>query len=726
MKKYLLIPVLFITLAAFGQETTRLNYSLVKKIAESADPTRPLSVFIKGDVEQIKYHTIRLGGIFKYAAGDIASVSLPVAKVYEMAHAPGIEMMEDNTLWIQPMSDSLTSKSNVNPVHMGMAPLPQAYDGTGVVIGVIDSGIDFEHDDFKDAQGNTRVKFIWDHNLIGNAPSPYNYGTEFNAANIDNGQASAHVDNSFGHGTHVTGVAAGNGNAVGAFTGVAPGADIISVCIKWSLPDDQWYSNIADAVNYIYSKADSMGKPCVINISAGSYYGSHDAKDLQAQLIDNLITGQAGRSLVCSGGNLGNWPIHLQYDSNIGTDTVFTWFSRKGNPVSNPFATVYLELWADAASFPNVRFNISALTNKPDYEYRGEIAWSGVSTHLGTLKVDTLWSINGNRLGIIQSFASLSNGRYSMIFNIQEDSAYIWSLNQTGIGKFDLWSFQMWEFSDTIPSMSVYPPIVNYNAPDITQNIVSSFTCSDKVITAAEYINKGEYISCTGSTEILGYNPDTLTPGSSHGPTRLGLIKPDISSPGGFTFAAAVTYFIGTTQPLSKIIQQGCMHVRGGGTSTAAPGVSGIAALYFERYPTHTWQQVKNAITLCARLDTFTGFTGFPNNDWGHGKADAFSTLTGCPALGVTENGDFNPFMIYAHPNPSTGETIVYYDAALAGRFTDARLVLTDAYGRLVRRMAIGHAGKAPIGTRGLSQGVYFVSLVLDNEIAQTIRLAVF
>jgi hypothetical protein len=463
----------------------------------------------------------------------------------------------------------------------------------------------------------------------------------------------------------------------------------------------------------------------VINISAGSYYGSHDAKDLQAQLIDNLITAEPGRTLVCAGGNLGNWPIHLQYDSGTGTDTSFTWFSRKPNPVSGAFSTVYLEMWADAANFSNVQFNVSALTNKPGLQVRGEIPWSGVASHLGTLKVDTVWSSFGNRIGLVQSFASFSNGRYSMIFNIMEDSASTWSLNYTGPGKFDLWSFQMWEFSDTIPSASVYPPIVKYNAPDITQNIVSSFTCSDKVITAGEYINKGSYVSCTGSTEVLGYNPDTLSPGSSHGPTRLGLIKPDISSPGNFTFAAAVTYFIGTTQPLSKIIQQGCMHVRDGGTSTASPGVAGIAALYFERYPTHNWQQVKNAITLCARHDTFTGFSGFPNNDWGYGKADAFDALIGCPALGLAENESFRPFDIYVQPNPATDEAVIHYDDALINRYDRPALTVTDAYGRAVRRMPLDPGGQVTLKTAGLSRGVYFISLVLDDGIAQTTRLVV-
>jgi subtilisin family serine protease len=484
---------------------------------------------------------------------------------------------------------------------------------------------------------------------------------------------------------------------------------------------------VADAVNYIFTKADSMGKPCVVNISAGSYYGSHDAKDLQAQLINNLITAKPGRALVCAAGNLGNWPIHLQYDSPTGTDTVFTWFSRKANPVSNPLSTVYIEMWSDVANFPNVRYNISAHKDAPGFEYRGQIAFSNVAPHLGMMKTDTLWSVNGNRLARIQTFASLSNGRYSMIYNIIEDSAMVWSLNQTGIGKFDLWTFQFWQFSGTLPTAAQYPDIVRYNAPDTQQNIVSSFTCSDKVITAGEYINKGDYLDCaSGATQMLGYNPDSLSPGSSHGPTRTGVVKPDISSPGNFTFAAAVTYYIGTTQPLTKIIQQGCMHVRDGGTSTASPGVAGIAALYFQRYPAHNWQQVKNAITRCARHDNYTGFTGFPNNDWGWGKADGFETVAGCAALGLGPQQSPVPFNLYAQPNPSTGETTVYFDALWAQRLGAPRLQVCDALGRTVSERSLeGLPGRLTLPAGALRKGLYFVSLLAGGERLQTARLVV-
>jgi subtilisin family serine protease len=122
----------------------------------------------------------------------------------------------------------------------------------------------------------------------GNTPALYGYGQEFSKASIDAGNASTHVD-ATAHGTHVAGIATANGDSLAPFKGAAPKSDIIAVSLDFNQSDDSWLSTIADAVDYIFHKADSLNKPCVINISAGTYIGSHDGLDLQAQAIDNLV-----------------------------------------------------------------------------------------------------------------------------------------------------------------------------------------------------------------------------------------------------------------------------------------------------------------------------------------------------------------------------------------------------------------------------------------------------
>jgi subtilisin family serine protease len=233
-----------------------------------------------------------------------------------------------------------------------MAPLTQAYDGTGIIMGIMDSGIDFNHGDFKDASGNTRIKFIWDQNQSTGStiPQPFNYGIEWTAAQI-NASVCTHNDlANYGHGTHVTGTAAGNGLANGKHEGIASKADIIVVAINFNSNN----SIFSDAIQYIFNKATAAGKPCVINASVGDYYGSHDATDLQSQLINNLLLAQNGRVLVAAAGNAGNIKYHVK--TNLTTpDTLFTWFT-------NNTSDLYYYTYADTNDIKNVPVLVNFFT----------------------------------------------------------------------------------------------------------------------------------------------------------------------------------------------------------------------------------------------------------------------------------------------------------------------------------------------------------------------------
>lgn len=718
-KNLLLIFGLFITIQSMAQ-MSKVNQSLAAKMMDEQHQNRAVALFVKGDINTIKAITSSVGGYFKYFAGDIASVIFPVSKVEALVNSSKIESIEDSYMKIEPMLDSLLVKNNIIAVHNGVSPLSQGYDGTGVVMGIIDSGIDFTHPDFKDASNHTRVKYIWDHNLSGGTtPQPYNYGREFSAADIDGGLASAHVDNYYGHGTHVSGVAASNGRALNRYPGVAPNVDIISVCLNWNLADNNWLTSISDAVRYIFDKATAMGKPCVINISAGTYYGSHDAKDNQAQLIENLITQQNGRAVVVAAGNAGSIPFHMQYNSSTGTDTSFTWFNTSTNPVE-------IELWGDQANFTNVKFAIGADKISPDYSFRGQIPFTNVTQHLGVWKYDTVYNTNGNRLGIVRTYASLSNGRYSMYFRVTADSVsplYNWRLSYTGPGKFDTWNFQM--VYNNLPTVSAFPDIAKYHSPDLNQTIVSSFTCSDKVITVGEYINKKSYIDCQNGNQLPypTFVIDSLSSNSSHGPTRIGIQKPDITGAGGITMAAAVLAGLSPTNPK---VGEGCMHIRDGGTSTASPGVAGVAALYFQRYPNANWLAVKNAINLCNKRDNFTGLTNFPKVDWGYGKVDGFAALTGCAALGVNEN-EISNSDFFVSPNPFSDQTTIHFDFSKTSFNQTILLKVFDVLGHEVRSIKPDIKSNSIFFKKNdLQAGVYLISVVADNKSLKTLKMVIY
>ncbi|MEO5569578.1 MAG: S8/S53 family peptidase [Bacteroidia bacterium] len=724
MKKKFTLFFLFIMSVnvLIAQEQAKLNYTLVKKILESRDPNRPAALFVQGDINFIKSKTAELGGHFKYSSGDVAAIVLPISKVNTLAADPKVIRMEDNYMKLQPMNDSMVVKNRIVAAYNGDAPLPQGYDGAGVVMGIIDSGIDFTHPDFQDSTGATRVKFLWNQAIDGTLPQPYGYGWEFNSQNINNGQADTSVDNSNGHGTHVTGIAAGNGRALNHFAGVAPKADIISVEVDWSLPDDNWLNSVADAVEYIYTKADSMGEPCVINISAGVIFGSHDAKDLQAVIISNLISQQNGRSLVCAAGNFGNSPLHLHHDISP-PDTAFTWFAY--NP--NIGTSIYIEMWANQANFTAMKFTIGIDKVSPYYEFRGMMPYSMISQHVGIFKTDTLKNVNGQRVALVQSFGSLAAGRYSMIFNILPDSTagYNYRLMTTGTGIFDLWNYYAPYnniVSTGLPTAAIFPDISKYILPDYTQNIVSSFTCSDKVIAVGNYINKSEYEACDSSTTITGGIPGELAFNSSFGPTRDGRIKPDVTASGTVTIAPIVLASLPVTPP--SVIASGCMHKRDGGTSSSSPVVAGVAALYLQRFPNATWHDVKQAITLCAYTDGFV--TGsIPNNTWGYGKVDGFQTIIPCALVGIKENETLHNSNFYFSPNPFSEQTTIYYDLSNLNTKT-GEIKIFDAIGNLAKKISVTKTtGEITLKKQDLNSGVYFISLVANKQTLVTKKLVI-
>lgn len=700
---------------SFAQPQSKLSFSLIKEMQKEIHAINNISVFVKGDIEAISALTLAHGGIFKYAAGDIAAIRIPVSSLEAFFEHKAIVRIEDQPMNFQVLNDQMLINNNVWPVRLGQGPLNGiAYTGKNVVMGIIDTGIDFSHPDFKDSNGKSRIKYIWDHLLADsiNTPLPYNYGQEFSASDIDSGRATSHQDQS-GHGTHVAGIAAGNGIAMNNYSGVATEADIIAVSLNFSQPDNTWLSSVADGVKYIYDKAVLAGKPCVINISAGTYFGSHDGLDLQAQAIDNLIAQQPGRSLVCAAGNAGESYCHLQYQ--VSNDSSFTWFSR-------PSGSIYIEMWSDTASFNNLVFAIGADKKTPNYDYRGRLPFSGISAHLGILKKDTLYS-DGNRLGIIESYGQLIGGTYSMAFNIIPDSAYNWRLITNGSGTFDLWSFDM--VYAGLPTAAVFPDIARYKMPDLNQTIVSSFTCSDKVVAVGEYINRDHYTDANGTVQTFPFVVGSHTPSSSRGPTRDGRIKPDISSTGLATLSCAVLadvpWFLANAP---NKLAAGAKHIRDGGTSSASPVVAGIAALYLEKNPNATAAAVKSALLNCTKTDAHTG-GNLPDNTWGYGKVDAFATLTGC-AAGLIDSDFSGDDRLFCYPNPTTNESIITFNFTERNQAKEVWIKIVDAFGRQVRFIEIeAHKNTYRFVKDELKGGVYFYSLVLDGQIKATKKLMV-
>lgn len=192
---------------------------------------------------------------------------------------------------------------------------PKLY-GTGVLVAIIDSGIDYANLDFRNADGTTRIYALWDQTIPGNPPEGYVQGTEYTQEKINEALQQENrtermkivpSEDQSGHGTAVAGIAAGNGRgSKGArYQGVASESGILVV--KLGTPREEGFprtTELMQAIDYVVKKAQRAGRPVAINISFGNTYGSHTGTSLLERFIADIAN--LWKSVICIGmGNEG-------------------------------------------------------------------------------------------------------------------------------------------------------------------------------------------------------------------------------------------------------------------------------------------------------------------------------------------------------------------------------------------------------------------------------------
>src|ERR1700722_12281483 len=162
MKKIaVLFTIMLASFAAMSQAPTKFDMYLAQKQAallqNRIDGSVVIEVLVQGNIEGIKELVQKSKGIFKYSYGNIAAIRIPLSSLSAFYLSKSVIRMESAPPHMKPCNDTMRMHAHIVEAQMGMAPLTQPYKGKGVVIGMIDTGIDFVHPDFRDSTDKSRI-----------------------------------------------------------------------------------------------------------------------------------------------------------------------------------------------------------------------------------------------------------------------------------------------------------------------------------------------------------------------------------------------------------------------------------------------------------------------------------------------------------------------------------------------------------------------------------------
>ena len=530
--------------------------------------------------------------------------------------------------------------------------------GRGVIVGIIDSGIDWRHPDFRDPADSlrSRILAIWDTGAEnGPAPEGFEYGREWTREEIEaalRGEGPGPPRDTLGdvragHGTYVAGIAAGNGNADSRYLGMAPEAEIVVAA----------HPSLLDASRYVFGVAERKGLPAVVNVSGGRLPNQLGPERVA---LEELLREMPGRAMVASAGNWGE-SGHCHFDlQERASYTIYRAGGLEGRPGSGlglgayhqgpgePWLGIGLSeeemVWRSLRQLPDAGFDPSALFDST---------------------VDSLQTAGGEtraRIGWSAFFAG-TDIWYQIVIEDTMPEPADWIVAARGGGVLHLWGpgSDLDEFPEAREDPLFRPLDNGYGIID-----PAAFP---EVIAVGAYANRDLPIY-----DDLAVGD--LFPFSSRGPTLEGLLKPDLVAPGALTAARS---------------GDSTRYESAAGTSASAPVVAGAVALYFERFPRATNRDVWRALTGTALSDEFTGAT--PNLDWGYGKLDVAALLAEPPTLVAAGIGALRPTafsLAQNYPNPFNGRAAIRYQLTRAGLVD---LAVHDLLGRPVRRLVAEHQG---------------------------------
>ncbi|WP_394832321.1 S8 family serine peptidase [Pendulispora rubella] len=578
------------------------------------------------------------GGSVGTVSGDVMTARVPAGAVATIANNVSVSRMEGATP-VYARLDKTIAAVKADQVHAGAAPLPSAFKGAGVIVGVVDGGMDLKHAAFKTSDGKTRIRSLWHQTAKGGKPPStygYDYGSVCDAAAIDAG--TCNYTSKEHHGTHVTGIAAGSRVAGVPYLGMAPESDLVLVDVdlaNQNSPDAVPVSTaICDGAGYIFKMAEAANKPAVVNMSLGDFSGPHDGSSLADKCLDNL-TGP-GKIIVAAAGNEGRAKINplastrtFAHATAVASTkpVVVRWLPGRVMESNGQFyADQILNLWSNSDVNLSVRVGfVPVAGGTPTYSKAIQVDKPLARATLtdGTI---TVGPVQGAGSVEASGARNIRVGTWDGDGDHREDGL-VWLLEITGNGRFDAW----------IDSTRGGGFIIDGQEPGVSVNhdmTIGFPATASKVISVASYTSRNSWTAAKDGQEWkpTGADGKPLTIGaisefSSRGPLRneAAPMKPDITAPGEMVISAwntSAPIDTGTPDRIVKAPPNGYAAYEG--TSMASPVVAGVVALMLQKEPKLTVEDIRGTFQRTAvKPDGVT----VPSSTWGYGKLDAFAAV---------------------------------------------------------------------------------------------------
>jgi subtilisin family serine protease len=511
--------------------------------------------------------------------------------------------------------------------------------GQGVVVGVVDGGIDFTHPDFQDADGTSRIAWLLDFGLppLGIHPElEHEYGCDgddapcgiLGRAELDlmiDGERVATADGLYvspvpdrlGHGTHVTSLAAGNGRSLTRYQGVAPEATLIVA----NASDDASVSDalVLNASRFIFERAAELGMPAVVNLSLGGDFGPHDGSSAVEAALGELVE-LPGRALVVAAGNSGtlyqgdlegyagpfgvHTDVHIAHDSDVRVPVLL--------PSSEPGTESAVLVWIQGPANDTFRVGLERAN--------GDTLLPPISPGHAVGSRDEgreILLINQVSAPALEGGENFSEGAVVVVSG-DLSGARVLALRLQGEGNAHLWVESLGAIAQGAGGQgAVFPGATRAGTVTIPAT-------SPRVIAVGATVNRNTWPSRDdGNVDLADFGlprfsvPNTPAFFSSQGPNLAGVMKPDILAPGFAVVGAmgrnASPVAGGVPNPLSMFafspvcdVSSVCSVVDDAygvavGTSMAAPIVTGVVALLLQRSPGSTQTELLRLIQAGAR-----------------------------------------------------------------------------------------------------------------------------